>query len=146
MNETRVTAYRYTYHPNGLIATLTTDGPLPNDDEVSTYAATGDLLSVSNSLGHTVSWSGHNARGQPGRMTGMNSETIDYLYNEQGRLTSHTTRRDHFARTAKFVYAASGLLDRTAESRKAGHPGKLDTGKLDTHQSGCRKAAESLRL
>jgi len=112
LNETRVTAYRYTYHPNGLIATMTTDGPLPNDNEVSTFALTGDLLSVSNSLGHTVSWSGHNARGQPGRMTGMNGQTIDYVYDDQGRLTTLTTLRNSLARTTTYVYAASGLLER----------------------------------
>jgi RHS repeat-associated protein len=112
LNQTLLTNVSYTYHPNGMVQTMTVDGPLQNDDEVTTYSAAGDRLSVSNSLNHTVSWSGHNGRGQPGRMTGMNGETFDFVYDEQGRLTSVTTLRNGSARMTSYVYAASGLLDR----------------------------------
>lgn len=87
-NQTRVTTYAYTKHPNGMIATITVDGPLAGstDAVVTNYNAYGDLISVTNSLGHATTYSNHNGLGQPGRVTGPNGDVIDYVYDAQGRV------------------------------------------------------------
>lgn len=114
-NQARTTTYAYTYHANGLLATVTVDGPLAGtgDATVTTYNTLGDLVSMSNSLGHTVTLSNHNGLGQPGRIVGVNGETTDYVYDAQGRTT--TIRRWMAGAAADTVYAydARGLLSST---------------------------------
>lgn len=55
-NQARTTSYAYTNHTNGMIKTKTIDGPLPGagDAIVYTYDQYGNLLTVANSLGQTV--------------------------------------------------------------------------------------------
>lgn len=112
-NQDRVIDYDYTLHANGLVATMTVDGPITGTTDLvtSTYSTTGDLLTVSNSLGHTVTYSNYNGRGQAGRMVGVNGDQTDYVYDARGRLTTLTTNRNNLARTTTWAYTASDLLD-----------------------------------
>ncbi|MEJ1249529.1 RHS repeat-associated core domain-containing protein [Denitratimonas tolerans] len=112
-NQTRSTGYAYTFHPNGLVKTLTEDGPLPGtgDQITSTYSAQGDLTEVKNSLGHSVTYSQHNGRGQPGRVVGVNGEKIEYDYDARGRVRQVRSFRNGGVQTTQYAYAASGLLD-----------------------------------
>ncbi|MFH7611805.1 hypothetical protein RA272_30815, partial [Pseudomonas syringae pv. tagetis] len=52
-SQTRVTRTTYSYHANGLKASIKIDGPLPQDDVTSTFNNQGDLTSTTNALGHT---------------------------------------------------------------------------------------------
>lgn len=85
----RVTTYSYLVHLNHMVQRMTVDGPLPGsgDAVVYEYASNGDLLSVTNGLGHAVTYANHNALGQPGRVTGANGAVIEYLYDAKGRVT-----------------------------------------------------------
>ncbi len=114
-NQQRTTNYAYTFHPNGLVKTLTEDGPLPGagDAIVRTYSAQGDLVEVKNSLGHAITYSLHNGRGQPGRIIGVNGEKIEYSYDARGRVREMRHFRNSATQTTQFVYAASGLLENT---------------------------------
>lgn len=86
INQSRTTTYTYTKHANGMLATMTEDGPLSADAVVTTYSTLGDLISVANSLGHTTTYSGHSGLGLPGRITGANGEITDLTYNARGRI------------------------------------------------------------
>jgi YD repeat-containing protein len=72
--QAQTTSYAYAMHGNGLVATMTVDGPLAgNADYVRyTYSAQGDMLSVANGLGHTTTFAGYNGLGLPGTITDAN--------------------------------------------------------------------------
>jgi RHS repeat-associated protein len=112
LNQTHTTTYSYSKHPNGLLATMTVDGPLPGtgDAVVTTFSAQGDRISVRNSLNHTVSYSQHNALGRPGRITGANGEVVEYQYDARGRVTRTRTFRNGGQQDTATVYNAAGLL------------------------------------
>lgn len=106
----RTTTFAYTYHANGLKASVTSDGPLSQDEITSRFDANGDLLSVTNALGHTTSFSGYNGLGQPGRITQVNGQVREYTYDGRGRVTS---QRDSFGNswaTTTFGYDGAGNL------------------------------------
>jgi RHS repeat-associated protein len=114
-NETQVTNYAYTTHGNGLVATMTVDGPLPGTGDAVTYgySAQGDLISVVNSLGHASSYSQYNALGQPGRITGPNGEAAEYQYDPRGRLKVMRTFRNGGQQDTTYMYNGAGLLEKT---------------------------------
>jgi RHS repeat-associated protein len=87
-NQSRTTTYAYTKHANGMLASVTVDGPLAGNGDavVTTFNVYGDLLSVSNSLGHAVTYSNHNGLGQIGRVTGPNGDITDFVYDARGRV------------------------------------------------------------
>lgn len=111
-NQTQATTYAYTHHPNGLVATLAINGPIPGsgDQVVYTYSIQGDLISVTNSLGHVTSYSQYNALGQPGRIVGPNGEAIEYQYDARGRTTRMRTFRNGGQQDTVYVYNGAGLL------------------------------------
>jgi len=114
LNEDRTTDYGYTLHANGIVETMTIDGPIPtaSDKVTYTYSDKGDVLTVANSLGHTATYSLYNARGQAGRMVGINGDQTDYAYDERGRLKTLTTNRNNERSTTTWAYFANGLLDK----------------------------------
>lgn len=109
-NQARVTTYTYTLHANGLVKTMIEDGPV--DRRTYTYTAKGELQSVSNRLGHTVTYQNFNGLGQPGRVVGANGEVTEYLYDGRGRVTRiRTFPNGASPADTTYMYAASGLLD-----------------------------------
>lgn len=89
LNQTRATTFSYTKHANGMLATMTIDGPLSGsaDAVVISYDNQGNLLSQRNSLNHALVYSNFNGLGQPGRITGVNGDITDYTYDAQARVT-----------------------------------------------------------
>lgn len=112
-NQSRTTEYRYTKHANGMLATVTEDGPLAGtgDAVVTAFAENGDLLSVTNALGHATTYSGHNGLGLPTRVTGANGEIVDYVYDAQGRIVVERRWRGGTAADTVYAYNAQGLLE-----------------------------------
>ncbi len=110
--QSRVTSYSYTYHPSGLTATRTIDGPLSGtgDAIIYIYDAQGNLTYVQNSLGHLISYSNYNGLGQPGRVTGVNGAVTDYTYDGRGRVKTVTRIVSGQPSTTTYSYAANGLL------------------------------------
>ncbi len=111
-NQSRTVVYTYVKHANGMLATVTVDGPIAGsgDAVVTSYNEYGDLVSVVNSLGHATVYSNHNGLGQPGRITGANGDITDFIYDAQGRTI--TVRRWIAGIAADTVngYSAQGLL------------------------------------
>lgn len=110
--QVRTTTYAYTRHGNGMPATMTVRGPsgTPEDRVVSTYSATGDLLSVENGLGHRTVYSGHNARGQPGRIVGPNGDATEYTYDARGRIVEVRAIVGGIAQRSRYTYDGAGRL------------------------------------
>lgn len=95
----RTTTYSYTVHSNGMIQTMTVDGPVSGTGDAVTYEydTAGNLISVANGLGHTVTWSNYNAMGLPGRMVDANGLSTRYTWDARGR--NLTTRFETTAGT-----------------------------------------------
>ncbi len=89
-NEVRRTHYAYTYHPNGMLQTYTESQVLPsgNANTVYSYNALGFATAITNPLGHTITFSNHNNRGQAQRKVDANGVATDYVYDSSGNLLS----------------------------------------------------------
>ncbi|PJK06657.1 hypothetical protein CO610_10085, partial [Lysobacteraceae bacterium NML95-0200] len=109
-----VTLFSYSQHANGMLASITMDGPLAGNADriVSRYDSHGNLLSVENSLGHKTTYSAHNNLGLPGRITSPNGGKIDYTYDAQGRITQVKTFFNGNPKANTFTHDAEGRLSR----------------------------------
>lgn len=111
-NQQRVTSYSYALHPNGMLASATTDGPLPGtgDAITRTYGSNGDLLTVSDALGVFETYSNYNGMGLAGRMTARNGVVYDYTYDIHGRrLTAKRTSGSNIS-TISWEYDGRGRV------------------------------------
>ena len=87
-NQVLSTTYSYVLFPNGMISSVTVDGPVSGagDAIISTYDTYGNLVSTKNSLNHTTSYGNYNALGLPGMITSPNGAVIEYTYNARGQV------------------------------------------------------------
>jgi len=69
-NAVRKLQYAYTFHGNGLIAKVTKTLVLStgNAATVTDYDTQGNVIAITNPLGHKTEWTGHNGLGLPARM------------------------------------------------------------------------------
>lgn len=113
-NNRQVTTYAYTEHANGMLASVTVDGPVAGtaDRVMTRYGANGDLLSVENSLGQAVTYSSHNGLGQPGRITNANGGITDHFHDVRGRLTKTRTYLNGSTQDTLYTYDGDGRLSR----------------------------------
>src|SRR5262249_48343589 len=64
----------------------------------------GNLVSITNALGHQATWSLYNGLGQAGRMVDANGVATDFAYDAKGNLTSSTQYLVGGNRLATFTY------------------------------------------
>ncbi|MDQ3268990.1 MAG: DUF6531 domain-containing protein, partial [Pseudomonadota bacterium] len=112
--EPQVTTYSYTKYADGMLQTASIDGPLPGTgDKVSySYGATRYLDTVTNSLGHGVTYAGYNGRGQPGTITGPNGDKVTLTYDARGRLIGQATHLNGGVQTTAYTYDGDGRVVR----------------------------------
>nr|WP_272913769.1 DUF6531 domain-containing protein [Lysobacter dokdonensis] len=107
----RGTTYAYTTHSNGLLSSLTVDGPTPGEDLTHQYNASGDLIESRNTAGHATRYEGHNGRGQPARIVEPSGAVTEYEYDQRGRVLVERTFPNGSPVETRYIYGASGLLD-----------------------------------
>ena len=113
LDQARVTAYAYTEHANGMLASIKIDGPLAGSVDAVTisYDDVGNLISVGNGLGHKTSYSSFTGLGQPKHVVGPNQGVVDYTYDPRGRTTSmRTYASDGTPSDTTYSYLAVGPL------------------------------------
>jgi RHS repeat-associated protein len=120
-NQTQSTDFSYTdygtvsgtmYSP-GMLASVTVNGPTPGaqDATTTTYDSLGNLTSNFNVLGHQTIYSGHTGLGKPTRVTGVNGEITDYVYDVRGRvITVRTYPNGSAPAEAGYAYNPNGTL------------------------------------
>lgn len=103
----RSVTYSYTDHTGGAIATKTSSHPVAGGataQTLETYDSAGNLVSLKNPLGQTVTWSGHDGLGRPGQMVDANNVTTRFAYAGNGNHISTTHNLPTGARTTTYVY------------------------------------------
>ena len=107
---TLTTSYAYTLHPNGMVASMTVDGPLAGSGDALTYSydTAGNLLTVKNSLNHTVTYANYNALGQPGKVTSANGAVTQYTYNARGQVLTEARTVNGAAQVTSTTYDDRG--------------------------------------
>lgn len=111
---TQVTTYAYTKHANGILASVTVDGPVAGtgDRTVTRFDTLGNLLSEENSLLHKVVYGSFNGLGQPGRVTNRNGGITDYTQDPRGRLTRLRTYLNGGIQDTHYAYDGDGRIIR----------------------------------
>ncbi len=107
---TRTTSYAYTLHPNGMVASMTVDGPLAGSGDAVTYTydAAGNLLTAKNSLNHAATYANYNALGQPGKVTSANGAVTQYTYNARGQVLTEARTVNGAAQVTTTTYDTQG--------------------------------------
>jgi RHS repeat-associated protein len=98
--------WTYTYNGFGQVTSL--DGPRTDVADVTTlaYDAAGNLISVTNALGHVTTYSAYDAHGRAGRITDPSGVVTEFAYDVRGRLMSRTVD----GKTTAFEYDGVGQL------------------------------------
>lgn len=104
------TTYAYTVGSNGIVTKMVETGPAPSDTMTYNYSSVGDLVSVVNALGHTVTYSNYNGLGQPGTVTNANGGVTQFAYGPQGRVTRVAEVINGVSRATRYAYNALGKL------------------------------------
>jgi RHS repeat-associated protein len=105
----------YTYTTKGRVETI--DGPLAGNDDrqVSAYdPQTGDLLSVTQPLIGSTTYSDYNAAGWPRRITDVNDVVKDIVYDGRGRRVRIENQAD--GSSVETLYDESGQLESTRDA------------------------------
>lgn len=104
--------YAYSFHANGMLATVSSTRELPTGDATSTasYDAVGNLVGVSNAAGHSASWSLHSGLGRPGRWTDGNGVATTYSYDAEGKLVTATQLLPTGSRSTAWAYNGDGQV------------------------------------
>lgn len=131
--QVRTTTYSYTFHPNGLIATMTEDGPIPgfSDRIIRRYNSLGDLIATENGLGHIRTYTGHNGFGQPARIVNENGAVTEFQYDAVGRIILETAIHNGQQPATSYIYDSFGrqsrvdLPDGTSLNREYDSVGRL---------------------
>jgi RHS repeat-associated protein len=100
-------AETYTWGAGGRLASV--NGPraaVGSQDDITgfTYDATGNLLTMTNALGHVTTFASYDANGRPGSMTDPNGAVTLFAYDALGRLVS-TNRKDPASPTLDAITA-----------------------------------------
>lgn len=113
----RTTGYDYSFHANKQVYKRWVDGPLAGTVDRMTYEfdSLGNLVKVTNPLGHTVTYSNYTTLGQPGRITDANGLITDILYDAKGRMTRTTVNAPGGNRVTNYGYDAHDNLISTTD-------------------------------
>lgn len=108
----RVRTTGYTWTSTGLLASV--DGPRTDVSDVTTFTysngASGDLIAVTNALGHSVQILQHNAAGQPLLVQDENGVQTTLSYNARGWLVQTSTAMAQGASITAIAYTPEGLV------------------------------------
>lgn len=113
----RTTSYDYSFHANKQVFKRWVDGPLAGTIDRTTYEfnSLGNLVKITNPLGHIVSYSNHTTLGQPGRITDANGLITDILYDAKARVTRTTVKATGGDRVTNYGYDAHDNLISTTD-------------------------------
>ncbi|MBN8505015.1 MAG: RHS repeat protein [Burkholderiales bacterium] len=113
----RVRTFAYTFHANGVLASVseTLNLPTGNVSRSQAFNTAGCLTGQTNEAGHTVSYAGHNAQCHPASVTDANGVVTQLAWDAAGRLTGSTQLLAGGNRSRSLAYNGLGLLSSVTE-------------------------------
>ncbi|WP_233842207.1 RHS repeat-associated core domain-containing protein [Dyella sp. 2HG41-7] len=91
-NQSRTTSYGYTLYPNGMVQSVKVTPPSASDTAIYNYDTLGNVVSIVNGLGQSVTYNTHDGLGRVTRMTDANGVISDFTYNSLEWPLTHTVR------------------------------------------------------
>jgi len=110
----RVWSYEYELHDNGVIKKVQAFTPRGLGN-VKTFDSKGNLLTNTNALGHSITYSDYDSFGNPARQTDINGIKTKFKYDEMGRLIE-SKELSNGKKVNKFKYNAMGQVVETQSS------------------------------
>ncbi|TCS36715.1 RHS repeat protein [Reinekea marinisedimentorum] len=101
----------YTYNDYDQVTSV--DGPRTDVSDVTTYtydSATAELLTVTNALGHTTTYSNYTNGGLAQTITTPSGAVTDVEYRWDGQISSQTVTSDAGTQTTEYTYDNNGNL------------------------------------
>jgi RHS repeat-associated protein len=110
--QVRTTTYTYTNHGNGMLASQVADGPRTDivDAATTIYSPEGNLLSITNPLGHMIQYKNHDGSGRPQLIQGANLEPLTLKYDDRGRLEWEETTVNGVQQRTAYTYNVRGKV------------------------------------
>ena len=110
--EVRTSSISYTDFANGLMKTMTVDGPRADVNDVVTteYNAAGHMIKITNALGHITQFSDYNGRGQAQTITHADGRVDKLTYHIRGWLLKRENDFYGQKRTSTFIYDKVGQI------------------------------------
>ena len=111
-NEVRTSSISYTDFANGLMKTMTVDGPRSDVNDVVTteYNSSGHMIKITNALGHITQFSDYNDRGQAQTITHADGRVDKLTYHGRGWLLKRESDFYGQKRTSTFTYDNVGQI------------------------------------
>ena len=111
-NEVRTSSISYTDFANGLMKTMTVDGPRSDVNDVVTteYNSSGHIIKITNALGHITQFSDYNDRGQAQTITHADGRVDKLTYHSRGWLLKRENDVNGQKRTSTFIYDKVGQI------------------------------------
>jgi len=134
-NQSRTINVAYTYHGNGLKASVKIDGPLANDDVTYAFNAQGNLISTTNGLGHKTTYADHTGLGVPRRVTGANGDVQELTFDARGRPVQSRSSVGSGWATTSYTYDAAGNVASLTEPQGITTRNDYDAGRRLLRQS-----------
>ncbi len=116
--QTRSWTFEYELYDNGSVKELRENGPLEGEADITlkAYDRNGNLLSITNALGHTITFGDYDAFDNPGYQRDINGIKTKFKYDNVGRLVESKEQSDPKTVT-RFVYNAMGQLIEKEDER-----------------------------
>jgi YD repeat-containing protein len=99
--------WSYTYNQYGQVLTAT--DPNHNTTQYA-YDGQGNLITITNAVGHVMSYSNYDANGRVGRITDPNGSTTDLTYSPRGWLMNKTVTASSIVQVTSYQYDGVGQL------------------------------------
>jgi len=102
--------WEYTYNAAGQQLTATGPRKAFGDTTTYTYDERGNIATMTNAIGHVITYSNYNFNGKVGRIVAPNGLITDMLYDSRGRISLQTVTNGAEIDTRRFEYDGVGQL------------------------------------
>lgn len=106
VNQERTTRYQYSFHVNGMMATMIEDGPDPGTSDQTTYRydSQGNLTEIENALGHKLRFRNYTANGFAQEIENANGAIESFTFDALNRMTGHQMHRNGASHSVEWRY------------------------------------------
>jgi RHS repeat-associated protein len=118
MGHFRTQTYSYTFHTNNMVASIVIDGVRTDvdDHKTLTFDTQGNLLSETNALGQTTTYSNYDALGRSQQISYPDGRKIKNTFSPRGQLLKQEVIGGTLSQTSAYEYNTKGLITKKTQS------------------------------